>query len=1057
MPTRRLLLLLSLAIPAAAQFTSGIQGIVTDRSSAAVPGAGVIVTNIATGVSRETVTNEEGLYRVLSLGGGMYRVQVRKDGFQSAERDGIALAANDLVRADFQIAVGAVSEKITVLERASLVETEQGRVTGHINQQQLKELPLNGRNLYSLVALQPGMTGRGTSATFGAGGGGTTNDSFAGENGPQAYASGQRSEANSFTMDDVSVNSAARGGITNLTPNADSVEEVRVVTNNFSAVDGRNSGAQIQVVSKSGTNSLHGGASYFFQNNTLSSRNLFEARVPVFRRNQFGYFVGGPIIKNRTFFFHSFEGVRQSGSRGQVFVVETPQFRDFVVRTRPNSIAAKLLRDFQPAAEASSNFRDLGSPAPGVNAIGPADGIADVGSAAFAPASTRDGNQYSVRIDHELRPGKDRLYGNFFRTTATNLAGGIRPVFNRPGDDLTTFGSLNHTHIFSPSMLNEFRAGVMRIVGRPAVPNRLDIPAVNVTGSTGFGIGGFPSGYGQTTFHYKNIFTAIRGAHTWKMGGELRRVWANSRNTSNFVPNYTHASLLDFADDEPLQMVRKVDPRTGEPAVNVVGLRGLEWALFLNDDWKVTRNLTINLGLRYENYGSPTEINNILRNLVPAQGSSYSERIAGAKVDVVRQFAPSDPRNFAPRFGFAWNPDGKGRMAVRGGYGLAYDRLFMTPLLDFRDNPPLRADATLGTQFGTRFTYGLGDVSKPFLGFPVDPALQLGLDPFNGIRGIRVSPRTVASDLKTSYTHNWFFGLQREAGNGLVVEANYLGSAGHRLYNSANVNRFRGDLVPDNRFNGLHPSFAAINMIESSSNSIHHGGTIAVRKAFSRRFSTQAAFTFGKTITDADDLVSATNYLDISNRRLDRALAGFDVPRKLALAGIYETPEWKDRPAVLRRGFGGWQISGFSILQAGNPLNVTNGAPWPRGDYNADGQNGDRPNAPADSVLRSGWTRQQFLGGIFRAADFASPAPGTNGNLGRNSFRGPGFAEVNLSLAKRFAITERVSTQFRVDAFNAFNRVNLGNPAGDMNNVNFGRVTGTATPRLFQFGLRFLF
>src|SRR5262249_9153342 len=232
-------------------------------------------------------------------------------------------------------------------------------------------------NVYNLIALQPGMTGRGLSPGLFSGGG---TDSFSGETQPQAYASGQRWEANNYTVDDTSVNGVARNGAANITPNTESVEEVRVVANNFSAVDGRNSGGQVQVISKGGTNQFHGSLSEYFTNNTLASRNFNEiTQLPAVRKNLYGYSVGGPIKRNRTFFFTSFEGLRQSGARATTYTVETPEFRDFVLRTRPNSIAAKLLRDFGPPANPTFNIRDIGSPAPGPRTNGPADGIPDIG------------------------------------------------------------------------------------------------------------------------------------------------------------------------------------------------------------------------------------------------------------------------------------------------------------------------------------------------------------------------------------------------------------------------------------------------------------------------------------------------------------------------------------------------------------------------------------------------------------------------------------------------------------------------------------------------------
>ena len=437
-------------------------------------------------------------------------------------------------------------------------------------------------------------------------------------------------------------------------------------------------------------------------------------------------------------------------------------------------------------------------------------------------------------------------------------------------------------------------------------------------------------------------------------------------------------------------------------------------------------------------------------------GGNFSERLATGRADIVKNFFPTDNNDLAPRFGFAWNPDGKGRTAIRGGYGLAYDRLFMTPLLDFRDSPPLRADATLGRQFGTQALYSLGDPSKPYMGYPIDPALALGLDANNGIKGARVAMRAVDPNLRSLYVHNWFFGIQRDLGRGIVIESNYLGSAGHKLYNVSNVNRYRGDLL-DNLYAGYNPSFSTINLIQSSSNSIYHGGTFQARKLFSQGLTLQGAFTFGKVINDADDLVSVTGYLDIANRRLDRALAGYDVARKLSVIAVWDIPFLRSSTSLAARVIGGWQLSGTGIFQSGNPVTVSSSSPWPRGDFNADGVTGDRPNAPAAAVKQSGWERSDYQSGIFRAADFPLPSGGVNGDLGRNRFRGPGYAQVDLSLSKKFSITERVSSQIRIDGFNAFNRVNLNNPVLDLVNNNFGRSTSALTPKSYQLGLRIIF
>lgn len=1037
--------------PAYAQFSGAIQGLVTDASQAVVPGVAIRLTNVETGVVRQSVTSSEGLYSVISLGPGAYRVEAEKAGFLKVVRDS-AVGVNEIARVDFSLKLGAVQESVTVSDRPPAVETEQGRITAKVDRVQLEEMPLMGRNIYNIIAIQPGVTGTG----LGGSAQGASNDLFAGETQPEINASGQRWEANNYTVDDTSVNAVARGGVANITPNADSVEEVRVVANNFSAVDGRNSGAQIQVITKSGTNTFHGTLSHYFANNTLSARNVFESTVPGLRKNQFNATVRGPIIKNRTFFLFSYEGMRKSGGRALTGVVETLELRDYVLHQRPNSIAAKLLDGFRPMAYPTFAFSDIGSPKAGANQIGPRDGIADLGSVAYVPATTRSGQQWSVRIDHELRPGKDRLYGNVYRTKAHTLNGGLRPAFNRPLDETTVFGNLNETHIFGPSMINEFRGGVSRLLGRPAIPAHLEVPAITVTSATGFGVSVYPQAWPHTNYHYKDIFSWMHGSHTIKFGGELRRMIGNARTTTYYIPGYTFANILDFADDEAIDMRRSVDPRTGLPSMADSSTRNYEWALFVNDDWKVTRNLTVNIGLRYENYGNLTEQQGRQRGIVFGAGDTYSARLAAGKVDFVPHFYPTDWLNFAPRFGFAWNPGGKGKTSVRGGWGIAYDRMTTLPLERFEYSPPIRALVTLGLLYGTQFTYSLGDPSKPSLGYPIDPALQVGLDERNGVKGARVAVVTVDPNQKSPYTYNWFLGVQRDLGARVTVEASYLGSAAHHLINSRDVNRSAGDLL-DSRFDGINPSFNNIYMLESTSNSSYHGGTISVRRRFGRGFTAQGAFTCGKAIDDTDVAVNYVNWQDTNDRRAERALAGYHVPRRISAMGLWDLPFLKGRRGLIHSLLGGWKAGGFVILEAGRPITPTVGGIWPRGDYNGDGTAGDRPNAPTTELQTSGWSRSDFLKGTLKAASFPVPAPGTNGNLGRNTFRGPGFAETDLTFSKRFAVTERVGAQLRVDLFNAFNRVNLNSPSMDMNSSNFGRSTSAKAPRNGQVGLRIEF
>jgi hypothetical protein len=361
----------------------------------------------------------------------------------------------------------------------------------------------------------------------------------------------------------------------------------------------------------------------------------------------------------------------------------------------------------------------------------------------------------------------------------------------------------------------------------------------------------------------------------------------------------------------------------------------------------------------------------------------------------------------------------------------------------------------LGERFGNTFTYSLGDPSKPYQGYPVDPALRRGLDSRNGIIGIRSSETTFDPNFATAYVHNWFFGVQQEIRRGWVIELDYIGSAGHKLYKVVNKNRYRGDLL-DGVFHGFNPSFSSIDWTESSSNSIYHAATAHLRRPFARGFTFEAVYTMGRVISDADSDQAAL-YQDVNDRLAERTVTAFDVARRASFLGVWEIPFLARKKGPLGLVLGGWQLSGTMIMQSGQPINVTHGAAYPRGDFNADGSGGDRPNNPAETMKRTGFETADYLRGIFRAPDFPIPTPGTNGNLGRNAFRGPGYIQTDATLSKKFAITERVALNLRLDAFNAPNRINLLEPVGDLNSNNFGRSTDTLPAKSYQVGLRITF
>jgi len=945
--SRRLVSVLFLFVPCLfAQFGSGIQGTVVDNSGAVMPNVQVVVTNLETGVSRQVITSDTGIFRVLNIGAGTYSVKAAKEGFQTVEQTAVEVAANELRKVDLGMRVSGVAETVNVAAQTEALDTEQGRISSQITGAQLKDLPIPNRNIVNLMALQPGVSGRSLG-----------NELLGSDATPQFNANGARSDGNSFTLDDSNINSISRGGRAEVTPNVETVAEVRVVTNNFSAEQGRNMGAQVSIVTKSGTNQFHGSVWDYHTNNVLQARNIFDttSSVPVNRRNQFGYGVGGPIIRNRTFFYTTYEGVRRSGTTVSTATVETPQLRNWVVQNRPGSIAAYFMSKFLPVADPTINVRDVGSPAPGINRFNSTpDGIPDLGTVQYFTTTDARSNQYTIRVDHELRPGKDRLYGYFYRLNARTITPGIRPDFLRPSPTFGLFGNLVYSRTLSPSTLNEARFAATRFIGHYCAPKdpadpiggglncpdmlNKQVPGLNVTGlGTVRDVNLLPGGFFPTEYQLKDTFTTMRGSHALKIGGEVRRAINILWHTASFIPVYTFASILDFVDDEPQQMTRTVDPRTGLPTTTRADMIIWEGAGFIQDDWKVRRNLTFNIGLRYDYFGPYTDRHDRFRNFVPGTGS-YTEQIATGKVDVTPRGWERDTLNFAPRFGFAWDVGARGRDVIRGGYGLSYDRMATVQTATYRTNPPLAATATLGQNFGTTFTYSLGDPDKPYYGYPIDPGLKLGLDPRNGITGARVAIAAIDQGFNNPYAHNWFLGVQHRLPKQLVAEVSWIGSAGHHLVNISNVNRYSGDML-DNRFDGFNPSFAAINMARTTSNSIYHGATFAVRRSFSNGITFQSSYSFGKVLTDAEVEQGTTSYYDANNRNLDRSLASFDVRQRVAFSGVWELPFLHNCSSLACRALGGWQLSGFGVLESGLPMTVSTSGAYPNGDYNADGTN----------------------------------------------------------------------------------------------------------------------
>lgn len=1080
------------------QFTSGIEGTITDPSGAAVPNASVAIRNPETGSSRQTSTSNNGYYRFNSLPTATFDITVKAAGFETSVQEHVELQAAQVKTVNFALQIGATASTVVVTAAPPSIETSEGRISGLLEQRKVQELPLVGRNLFSLVILTPGVTG------LPSGGGQSyaqaTGDIFAAEASPSLNANGARGAGNNFMVDSASTNNVAHGGVTALTPNAEAVQEVRISANNFSAEFGRNSSIVVNVITKQGTNDFHGAASWFHTNNVLSSRNEFQAKVPVFRRNEGSAALGGPIWKNHTFFFGSVDDLRSGVGTGSSVLVETPQFVNLVESERPNSIASKLLHSYPASVPATHNFTTAGqtlgtscntlsSPSSDITSpIGPVPcNMPVVGEGSFAVTVPRNGLQWNTRIDHVFNSDKDRLYGNFFRTTLDTSAPSARPAFTQAQPTTASYFNLNETHILSPTAINELGASYVRTTGTRDC-NDCEIPGIGINGLTGFGLGFSPAAYVQNIYELRDVVSLTRGSHNLKTGFRIE----HNQDYDDFGkiplrPNYSFNNVFDFANDDPFSQSNVgIDPRTGQKppsSAKYISSKDYNTGIFLQDDWKVLPNLSLNLGLRWELFGNLYQRHNKQTNILfPADGD-FTSRIANARVDLtpnhhLLNYAPS---TWAPRFAFAWDPTKKGKMSVRGGAGIFYERLAEGPASTTTDNPPLIAviSASKVTQ-GTTPVYGLGTPTDPF-GFPYPTGIQFGLDPHNGLLSGRADVNGVDMNLTQQRSYNWFFGIQRALNNRWTVEADYIGSLSRHEYVMYDVNRFAGDLIQnDGQLRRLNPSFGAMNLAQSRIGSSYNGMTLATKRRFGHGFSLDSTYTFGKTLDGSNIGGGGNEYngvaiADINNLKRERGLAVFDVRNRFTISALWQIPSPQTTLKFMNGLLGGWQVSNVTILQSGTPYSVFCSAPFHAirnsagqiignsgCDYNADGFNYDYPNAPSFGNSRSGLSRSDYLTGVFLASDFPAPPLGQEGDLGRDTFRGPGFANTDVSISKSgrvpfFLGTEGLRIQFRTDFFNAFNRVNLTQVNGDLNSPQFGKSTSAFGARNIQFGLRLSF
>src|SRR5216684_1881138 len=973
-----------LAGSAHAQFHAAIQGTVMDSNGGAIAGAKVTATNLATGATRETVTSAEGFYRISDLPPGTYTVSVEAAGFKKSNSNSVVVQAEQPRGLDVTLDVGAVSEQITVAASAETLLTENANTGSTITAEEIARLPQVGRDPYELLRLTPGVfgdgarQGNGNASVFpnNSGPGGSNASIFQVENQVQVSANGQRAASNNFTIDGVSVNSLGFGGAAVITPNQESVQQITVLSSSYSAEDGRGSGAQVKVVSKAGTNQVHGSGFFKYQDPNWNAFNKFHgpqgeqpARVNTNFR-QFGGSIGGPIFKDKLFFFFSYEGLRSNNldiSAGTW--VETPEFRQLIISSRSGSVTAAILSspgvtprianvltstcaganiNDPTQCQAVTGGLDIGSPTgstgqfvPGGHFTGGGlDGIPDIQFVQLALPSSTNGNQYNWRIDYNR--GKDQFAFSTYLTRANNLGsdsgGRSRPQADIAQKPQNQSEALAWIRVLSPTLVNEARFNFTRFAFNQVTANsnvNFGIPRVEIEGYNfdriRFGADrseSTPAVFIQNTYNFRDTLSKVIHTHALKFGFELSAEQDNNNLLGGARPLYSNVRLWNFANSTPIFEAINADPRNGGPANGQRYLHSKATAFFVQDDWKVRPNLTLNFGLRYEYYPPLSDAKGQLSNItIPSSG------LVNAKVGLADSLIQPDRNNFGPRLGFAWSPSRfRDSTVVRGGFGVAYDRTDDVLFGNARGNPPAfsRFNICCGTStqdFSTPFkggeiTYVLGS-NNSATSYPVNPALAFGIDPRNGgVCGNAACTSDQAVEIyggspnfRNAYVYLYSLDVEHRLPWRLIASAGYQGSAGHKLTR----------LVNQNFLQAPNPAFFAVYIPTSDVNSNYNSLNLRLRRQFDRGLLFDFYYRYSKSIDQLSNEGpgAQTNQTDPARPQNEHGPSDFDTKHSFTVTGLWDLPIFRNRTDWIGKVVGGWQLNGILSAHTGFPWTPT--------------------------------------------------------------------------------------------------------------------------------------
>lgn len=1055
-----------------AQYSSGLSATVADPSGAVIPNATCTAVNQETGVTQSVQSNNSGFCNVLHLAPGKYRFEVEAVGFIKWVQTDVVVEGGDVRSLYPQLKLGQKTESIEVAADAEMLETTHGSMSRTLETKTVQESPLIGQNLYASVAtLAPGLTGLGDASGSIAAAGSLGTNSYSSEAGFQINGAGQRQEANEFQVDGSTVNGNSRDGVVNLTPNPDTVAEMKVSAATYSAEKGRQSGALIEVFTKSGTNKFHGSLSEMHTDSLLTARTEFQDKVPHSVRNDFGGTIGGPIFKNRTFFFGSLFWMRSH--LGSTFLdrVETKEFSDYVIQNYPDSMAARFFKQAPPGAWPTSDFQSVAdvknlwwtmNTPPSIPNNLPATGMATINT-----SPQNNGFQGHIRIDHNFAGGNDKLFYSLFRNSTEGEHADARPKYAYINPNGTWYNKINYLHTFGPTLMNEFSVTYNRLTGNqpdkiPELPNAAWIGGVDAT----YWQWG-PSGWVQNNWYIHDNLSWAYKAHNFRIGMDVDRLQdLDDFTNGNARPYFMFLNILDFASDQPFDQNGPVlDVRTGGVAHNLYQRVMMFYAApYIQDDWKINRRLTLNLGLRFDYFGhlsTVTNGNDPLAFFTPGAGATFADQVASGSMQVRGSngaATKSAQYRLAPRIGFAWDVFGNGTTSLRGGYGIFNDRVGEYSYVNnMRTNPPHYATPSLSVfnpgVTSANFSYGISTTGAQ--GFAPPPGITYTVDEHGGLAGTRTAVGGIDPNLKSPMVHSWSLGLQQKF-YGLMLEADYFGSASRKLYLQTDVNRFAGDMIVNGGLAAhLNQSFNSVTYGRSIGIANSNLAAFSVTRHYTRGLTVHAIYTFGKSLdlTSSNDngVGGGQSVFDAQTMAGQYARSDYDSRHRFSADAVWSVP-------AVGSGFArvltdGWTLSPVIILQSGQPFTVYTSAGYSSGgDYNADGFNYDIPNVPVFG-RHIHTSRSDFLNGLFTVADFPVPTSGTQGNLGRNTYDGPGYAQVNLAVQRSFKLPflgEAGKLEMRGEFFNLFNRVNLTDPVSDLSNSSFGKSLYQHSPRQIQ-------